>query len=249
MVNSLAKKALSEVYIKEDLNLRLDTDYSLTLLCLHYFAVILSDRQPKSWENCLSNVSYRHQTREPQDRTLNFLHYACQFWPTHFLRIEEPDHDLKKEVMDFLMRPGVAERWFRLYPLSNGLSSGFLFEKHPEASTERQASDYLESVDGDNAFILSSGQTQLLMAEGILPAESTPVLSQTLEMVAVMAGYFGLTSIIPEIFGGSELKMVKIKRGYSERNVVISNTVSSLHIAYAIANGDGGGIKHLLRDN
>ncbi|KAK3291436.1 ankyrin repeat-containing domain protein [Chaetomium fimeti] len=96
---------------------KLDTDYRLTLHCLHYLGVVLADDSPRERERCLSYVSYQQQTRDPPDPVLEFLHYACLFWPTHFLHVEAPDKELIRKVAEFLQQPKVADRWFELHLL------------------------------------------------------------------------------------------------------------------------------------
>ena len=116
----LISRAVKEVLLEDDLTglfQQLDTDYRLTLHCLHYLGIVLADDSPRERERCMSYVSYRQQTRDPPDPVLEFLHYASLFWPFHFLRVEGPDEDLIAKIAEFLQRPTVAERWFELHLL------------------------------------------------------------------------------------------------------------------------------------
>jgi len=103
--------------------LDLENDSSLTMLCLHYVTLILKDKKPETWEKCLSQVSWKHQTPAPRDPALELLDYACRFWPTHFLLVKKPDRSLKDKVVKFLLAPKVGERWFQLYLLCSSQSA------------------------------------------------------------------------------------------------------------------------------
>ena len=116
ITSALARKILSGDDTVKVLSLQ--NDSGLTRLCLHYISSILRNEKPGTWENCLFQVSWRHQTPVPGDPSLEFLNYACRFWPTHFLLVREPDSSLKDAVIKFLLAPGVGERWFQLYLLS-----------------------------------------------------------------------------------------------------------------------------------
>ncbi|KAL8285415.1 hypothetical protein RB600_009720 [Gaeumannomyces tritici] len=61
--------------------------------------------------------------RAPQDPVLEFLHYACLFWPSHFLQYEQhtkDNSDLVVKVAEFLQQPTVADGWFKLHLLCTG---------------------------------------------------------------------------------------------------------------------------------
>lgn len=103
-------------------SLDLHSDSGLTTRCLSYITLILNDMKPGTWEKCLSQVSWKHQTLAPREPALEFLHYASRFWPTHFLLVKEPDSILKETVVEFLLAPEVGEKWFQLYLLCNSQS-------------------------------------------------------------------------------------------------------------------------------
>lgn len=234
MTSSLAQKALKEHYARDGLILNLDADESLTSLCLHYLTLVLSDERHATWEKCLSNVSYRYQTRDARNASLDFLHYACRHWPTHFLRARDPEKYLKEQAISFLKRPGVADRWFELFQLSNGLPPN--------------------QPSGD--VRTSTGQPDLAKTKPLnLTSSKTvePFTKEDISAAAKMAGYVGLTSIIADLLHEHEpmyeSEVVHVKRGYLEHDVTIWDPVSQPFIEYAIANGDNDMLKHLLQEN
>ena len=98
-------------------SLGIQNDAGLTELCLHYITLVLEDTEPETWRKCLSQVSWKYKTPDPQDPAFEFLNYACRFWPTHFLLVKEPESSLKDKVIKFLLAPKTGKRWFRLYQL------------------------------------------------------------------------------------------------------------------------------------
>lgn len=90
VVSPLARSVIRE----EMVQLCLDTDCSLTRLCLKYLTVVLTDERPEAWQMCLAYVASKHYRQVDQDPVLDFLDYACRFWPTHFLRVENPNEIL-----------------------------------------------------------------------------------------------------------------------------------------------------------
>jgi ankyrin repeat protein len=131
---SLARRGFTMWYRSFDGETPLETDYNLTRNCLHYLRLILGDERKETWEQCLAEVSWNHQSQSPRNPILRFLDYTCRFWPTHFRQVEDPDKSLTKMVMDFLMDPAIAKRWFHLYLLCNSHSTDPLHEG--DADTE-----------------------------------------------------------------------------------------------------------------
>ena len=106
--------------------LGIQNDSGLTELCLNYIRLVLEDTKPETWQKCLSQISWKYKSPAPEDPAFEFLHYACRFWPTHFLLIKEPEDSLKDKVVEFLLAPGIGERWFQLYQLCISHSASLL---------------------------------------------------------------------------------------------------------------------------
>ncbi|KAL7782787.1 ankyrin repeat-containing domain protein [Trichoderma ceciliae] len=124
----------------------LQHDDELTKLCLHYLRLVLTETTHKKdhltdgderWKKCLSHVSWKHQKCIYGEPALEFLDYACRFWPTHFLRIKNPNNSLKDEVAEFLQSSD-GQKLFQIYLLCHGqLTNPFDMMKSPK---ERQSS-------------------------------------------------------------------------------------------------------------
>lgn len=250
IVSSLAKRVLTEEYMKDDFT-HLETDYNLTLLCLHYLTMIFTDGRSVLWGKCLSSVSFKHQLREPRNPTLEFLYYACQFWPTHFLRDGDPDQYLKKSVADFLKQP-MATKWFKLHLYSNGSSSNPLVESLHEP-IERVKPNVAKSNTLDESNQVSTEGAKPVAVDEVSPPSATATDLQDLEPAVTMACYIGLTSIVPDLLHDSKLacepKVVHMKRGHSERDVGILNMASRFYVACAMSNGDDSTVKQLLENS
>ncbi|KAI1129291.1 hypothetical protein F5Y10DRAFT_238617, partial [Nemania abortiva] len=70
---------------------RLETDSSITLRCLHYLEVVLGSMQNEMWRNCVTYTPSEYNGRNSPEPVLEFLNYACRFWPVHFLQVGQPD--------------------------------------------------------------------------------------------------------------------------------------------------------------
>lgn len=239
IVDSLAERTLkgcSSGSDRDKVLLGLDADDGLVNLCLHYLILVLSDGRPGAWEKCLSAVSYKHQVPELRDSALDFLQYACRFWPTHFLRLEDPDENLKREVISFLRRPKIAGRWFQLFLVSNGLSPDHL-ASGSRSSAEQEDLGGPEPVDH---YQMITSFSNAPASRGVSPA-------------AIMAGYVGLTSILPDLIDEDRIvcepKVVHVARGDLERDIVSWDSTSVSFMECAIAGGDEEGIKHFLQEN
>lgn len=220
IISPLARKVLSELDSEFKKRLNLEPIEGLTLLCLHYLTVVCNS-EDEVWENCLSQVSYRHRRQSHSDRALGFLDYASRFWPAHFLRVEDPSASLKKTVAEFLTLPRVANRWFRLHLLCNAMASNPLGEGQ-ETSCQPAVTQVVrqglqpsnistQEIDEDNAF----------------------------QLAAQMASYVGLASIIPFLLVGdstNEPKVVHVRRGCSEHSVAVLDLKSKYYLECAIAN-------------
>lgn len=229
IVDSVAERTLKGSCSGSDRDvvlLDLDADDGLVSLCLHYLVLVLSDGRPGAWEKCLSAVSYKHQVPEFRDSALDFLQYACRFWPTHFLRLEDPDENLKREVISFLRRPKIAGRWFQLFLASNGVS--------PE-------------------HIRDLGGPEPVDHHQVTTSSSNAPASRSISPAAIMAGYVGLKSILPDLIDEDgivcEPRVVHVARGDLERDIVSWDSTSVSFMECAIASGDEEGIKHFLQEN
>ncbi|PNP80395.1 hypothetical protein FNYG_05994 [Fusarium nygamai] len=103
--------------------LDLETDLSLTVYCIQYLQIVLGSDIPGSWDDCLSQMSYKYLRQSPKKPVLELLHYACRFWPSHFLRAEDVDGSLQKRVVEFLNNTTISRRWFKLYSLAHGTNA------------------------------------------------------------------------------------------------------------------------------
>lgn len=157
LISPVARKLLSDDVVKEDLFL--DNHVRLTLVCLHYLRVVLDNDEPDIWEKCLSQVSYKHQKRIPREPVLEFLDYACQFWPTHFLRIDHPSEHVKKEVARFLNTPKVAQKWFQLHLLCTSLPFSPLSDDD-EASAKTDSAKEVASTVTENVELVAAKDTK-----------------------------------------------------------------------------------------
>lgn len=214
----------------------------LTRLCLHYITLFLKDKKPKTWEKCLSQVSWKHQALGPQDRALEFLDYACRFWPTHFLLVKEPDSSLKDTVVQFLLAPKIGERWFQLYRLCISQTANPLFG---DQETPRRATAVSEPV-------LKIPEKTSLAGDDAKTSSSDKAATRR-RLAVHMASFVGLGSIIPEILGSpvpvKNLRTMNVRRGYSERVVVFSDTGSRYYLDCAICNDDDSVVKELLESD
>ncbi|KAH8122253.1 ankyrin repeat-containing domain protein [Trichoderma asperelloides] len=236
-------------------------DYKLTRLCLHYLRLVLIEEhqetdikvelkkpeatleamQQHRWGKCLSYVSWKHQSHNHYEPALEFLDYACRFWPTHFLRIKNPDSSLKKEVINFL-QASHGQKWFQLYLICHGQSSDTFgkdeeVEKTTVGMLECEPTETGKQPDAEN-------ETQPHLA-------SSYETGATGRQLAVrMACYLGLTPIIPELLGSDMLSIsfdiVNMHRGSSERIVTIFNNAAPYYLNCAISNDDADLAKKLF---
>lgn len=202
----------------------------------------LEAMQQDRWAECLSYVSWKHQNnRNYYEPILEFLDYACRFWPTHFLRIKNPDSSLKKEVINFL-QASHGQKWFQLYLICYGQSSN-TFGKDEEAEKttadvpECEPTETQKQPDADN--------------------ESQPHLASLYEPGATMrysavrmACYLGLTPIIPELIWSTmpstSFSVVNAHHGSSERVVTILDNAAPYYLHCAISNDDADLAKKLF---
>lgn len=236
--SSTARKTILEYYQGQSANQRLRTHYDLTLQCLQYLTLLFSDENPETWKKCLCKMSYKYNTRKPRDVTMGLLDYACQYWPLHFLNVEHPDAHLKGEVVRFLQRPEISNKWFRLYLLNIGVQPGHFAEGPSDAigMLDPQV-ECLTLHAGTNKQ--PTGWGQAFAVEGVSSA-------------AVMAGYVGLASILPDLLEDESLengmKVIHVKHGHSERDVAIFNSAARLYVECKIPRADEGGVNDLLQE-
>ncbi|EJT74466.1 hypothetical protein GGTG_08306 [Gaeumannomyces tritici R3-111a-1] len=144
-------------------SVKLGTHHLLTLHCLHYLGVVLADDSPREWKRCLSCVStYRQVARAPRDPVLEFPHYACLFWPSHFLQYErhtKDNSDLVVKVAEFLQQPTVADGWFKLHLLCTGTASPASGDE--KADSRKRAAQMAAYVGLDSVVAYLSGPLPL----------------------------------------------------------------------------------------
>lgn len=227
----LASESARAILSRDDMmkSLDLHSDSGLTMRCLGYIALILNDKKPGTWEKCLSHVSWKHQTMAPRDSALEFLHYASRFWPTHFLLVKEPDSILKETVVKFLLAPKVGERWFQLYLLCNSQSYDPLIGDQAALEAAKAVPE-CELIVSEKASLLKS------KAMGDSPDEGADARQSAVRI----ASFVGLASIIPEILGSSasskEPKKINVRRGYSERAILETESRDYLDCAISYDN-------------
>ncbi|KAG5774920.1 hypothetical protein H9Q73_011403 [Fusarium xylarioides] len=115
--SSLARGFLSQN--KKSPILDLETDLSLTIYCLQYLQIVLGSEMPGARVDCLSQISYKYLRQSPKKPVLELLHYACRFWPAHFLRADDMEGSLQTRVVEFLNNTTISRRWFKLYSLAH----------------------------------------------------------------------------------------------------------------------------------
>lgn len=237
IASASARGLLSRNDMRKSLDLH--SDSSLTTRCLGYITLILRDKKPETWNKCLSQVSWKHQTLASRDPALEFLYYACRFWPTHFLLVKKPDSNLKKTVVEFLLAPEVGERWFQLYLLCSSQCCDPLIGDQ-EASGPATFVPECELTVPEKAGLV----TVNAMIDS--PDEDADARQSAVRI----ASFVGLASIIPEILGGfvcaKEPKIINVRRGYSERAIAFWNTGSRYYLDCAISNDDDSEVKALL---
>lgn len=239
------KSALARnILIKDDKwKLRgMQNDSDLTKLCLHYLTLVLKDKKPETWEKCLSQVSWKHQAPGPRDRALDFLDYACRFWPTHFLLVKEPDSSLKDKVVQFLLAPNIGEKWFQLYLLCISQTANPLLG---DQQTPRPATAVSEPA------LTMSEQASFAADDTII--DSPDKIANRRRLAVRMASFVGLASIIPVVLGSSvpieSFRTMNVRRGYTERAVVFLDTGSQHYLDCTICNDDDRVVKELLESN
>ena len=220
-------------------SLGIQNDSGLTRLCLDYVTLVLENTEPETWQKCLSRMSWKYKTPALQDPAFEFLHYACRFWPTHFLLIKEPESSLKDTVIKFLLAPKTGERWFQLYQLCISHSAypliGDQEARGPAIAVPKAELKMFRraSLVGDEAKIDLQGKA-----------------ADARQMAVRMASYIGLASIIPEILGSSVpargFRVINVQRGYSQRAVAFSDSGSQYYLECAICNDDDNLVKELL---
>ncbi len=237
ITSALTKEFLSRDETRHSLGIQ--NDSGLTRLCLHYVTLVLEDTEPETWQKCLSRISWKYKTPAPQDPAFEFLHYACRFWPTHFLLIKEPESSLKDAVIKFLLAPEIGERWFQLYQLCIPHSANLLIGD--------------QEARGPAIAVPEAELTMFRRASLVRDAaniDSQGKAADARQMAVRMAGYIGLASIIPEILGGSVpargFRMINVRRGYSQRAVAFSDSDSQYYLDCAIYNDDDNLVKELL---
>ena len=210
----------------------------LTRLCLHYITLILKDEKPETWKKCLSQVSWKHQVPNPRDPALEFLYYACRFWPTHFL-VKKPDSSLEDTVLNFLLAPKIGERWFQLYLLCISQSADTLIGGQEASGPVKDVLEPELTVPGEASLVGYKAKSN-----------SSCKATDARQLAVHMASYVGLDSIIPKILGSSvpakDFKMINVRRGSSERTVAVSDTGSRYYLDCAICNDDDSVVKELL---
>ncbi|KAI1119745.1 ankyrin repeat-containing domain protein [Nemania abortiva] len=203
------------------------THSDLALRCLHYLGIVLADDSPSEWEKCLLYISNKQQTRNPPDPVLEFLHYACLFWPSHFLRAETLDKDLIREVAKFLQRPKVASQWFKLYLLCTDM-------KDREMEVTGLAAESPKNVH--------TGNYAHSRPSAVVETRATSAL--------IMAGHLGLTSVTAYLLNEGQTErdfhVFPVRRGHLEHNVILDASSRDYYIESLIACDDDGRIEQLL---
>ena len=233
--------ALARKILEEDVKVKrrgLENDYSLTRPCLHYISSILNQGYG-TWERCLSQVSWRHQTPVPVDPSLAFLNLACRFWPTHLSHVRLYDNRLKRTVAKSLSALGVGDRWFQLYLLSISQCTNELivYQKVRGPTT---------AIKGPRKNTLGKGS----LTWDITDTRSPCATANSERLAARICSYIGLVSILSEILGRPiserRAETMYIRRGYVNRVVTFVGTRSQHYPHCAMPSNDDRLIKRLL---
>ncbi|UKZ77698.1 hypothetical protein TrVFT333_005422 [Trichoderma virens FT-333] len=194
-------------------------DRDLARLSIRYLSLIFARAHEKkaTWDNCLSKLSNKNQGLSYDEPELHFLEYACRFWPTHLQRGRALDRDTINEVKDFFtQKSDITNMWFRLYLLCHGQRSNPFTEDPERQRAKTQIPDAYDNI-GDVADIYEP------------------------QSAAEMAGYVGLSDVVPFLLSESEtdtFKEITIRRGYWDHKVVIQNTKSMHYLDLIIENAD-----------
>ncbi|SPN98681.1 uncharacterized protein DNG_01725 [Cephalotrichum gorgonifer] len=253
IVSPLAKTVLC----KTDLSpFVMETDYTITLLCLHYLGVILSSDSPDIQESLASYVSFQHRRYGPPQPVLELLSYACQFWHVHFLRVDDPDEPIKEEVAEFLKSGPVAGQWFDLHLLCAALRSS------PLSTEDRVPSSQKSPDPGAEAISKDPGEDDTARSPGPEGAEATEHSTSSKPDGRVerptptqMACYLGLSAVLPYLSeetedgacGTSEdQKPVTVRRGPLERRIIPRGIPLKYQLECAIAEDNATEVEAVL---
>lgn len=194
-------------------------------------------KMTSKWTEYQAQMSWQYQTRGKANEALKFLDYACRFWPTHFLRVKEPNQKLKDAVTHFLLAPGIGERWFELYLLGHG--EDLLL--NPETKHRRATSPVQPSSE---AFLGGSERKESVVSR------SSDTTAVNYSLAARMASHVGLEAILLELSAlHPQLETwakFHVQRGCSERTVAISQSEIVYRLDCAISNDDADSVKELL---
>lgn len=226
IVSPLVKDILAKKAILEGEPPGLYGPQEITFRCLQYLGIFLSDDNLYMWDECLSYMSHNHHSQGFGGSSMVLLHYACRFWPVHFLQTERPDESLKQTVVNFLSS-NIAKRWFQLYLLDDSP------QKVYETSSTEAVVELAKQLTGESTGI-----------EGILDPKQSAI---------AMASYIGLSSVVCNLLGVEEsenkTKRCETRHGCSERNVIFSDVTSSYYLDCVISNDDDAAVKEIFSVN
>lgn len=223
--NPLVEKILAQKVILKGGPPGLYRHNDITLCCLQYLRIILSEVSSQMFDKVLALMSHDHSSEEVKHISLAFLDYACRFWPIHFLQIEEADKDLEQAVVDFLLS-NESKRWFRLY---NALCEG------------------CDSFANEAVVAMSEQQIR-----AATETEATESLDPKQSAIA-MANYVGLFSIVCSLLNVDEtddqLNRCKVRHGCFERVVMFPDIATSYYLDCVISNDDAVAVKEIFNSN
>jgi ankyrin repeat protein len=219
--SSLARDILSHGNKPRILNL--ETDLSLTLHCLHYLQIALGNEMPGAWDDLLSQMSYKYLRQSPKKPVLELLHYACRFWPSHFLRAEDMEGSLQNTVVEFLNNTTISQRWFKLYSLAHTSN-----EQFKSCTNTSPMLEFETTGDGSER------------ESNVSPAE----MAREVGLLSILP--FLTTDTSTMTYG----KPVRAQRGSMKYNAVLIDSSSEYYLDCLIAAFDIDAMKDLLtREN
>ncbi|KAG5760011.1 hypothetical protein H9Q72_011870 [Fusarium xylarioides] len=215
--SSLARGILSQNNKSPVLDL--ETDLSLTVYCLQYLQIVLGSEMPGYWDDCLSQKSYKYLRQSPKKPVLELLHYACRFWPSHFLRAEDVEGSLQKRVVEFLNNTTISRRWFKLYSLAHGTNE--------EVKSCTNMSPILES---------DTTRDVLERTKNLSPAE----MARDVGLLSIVP--FLMTDASSPTYG----KPVRVQRGSMKYDAILIDSSSEYYLDCLIAAFDLDAVRDLL---
>ncbi|KAL7897256.1 ankyrin repeat-containing domain protein [Trichoderma sp. TUCIM 5745] len=226
----LVSPLVKELWTRET-HVSQDAHNNLTILCLHYLQLILDDQNSQSVKSFLYPMSQTNHSEGVEDNEMMFLHYACYFWPVHFLRAKTPSEQAKTAVAAFLLMPSRSGKWFRLY-FTGTLSNGQAIPNVPAPEvTAKILDDIEEEPDSQKCAIMMASHFGLYSVIPYLSdTEESDGLSDTKE-------------------SGGDSRELWVRQGCVEFKREFSNAPSTQDLEYYILNNDDIAVQTIIHSD